>query len=500
VGLKGFPHSDLRTFIAAVDEMGELLRVDNVDRDSEVGPLTEAIAETIPGPPMVVYDQFAGFPKGYRLACQIMASYRRVALALGLDPETPKLELVRAVTRTLKAGEAGAMPPAFVEKAPVMENVFRGADVDLLKFPSTHYQPLNGGRFLGTGDSLINRDPESGYVNVGTYRMQVHERDLLGLWMSPGQQGRQVAQRYWDKGEACPVVATFGGDPLLFIVSQSKLPWGKSELDFIGGLRKKPFEVIKGPITGLPIPAHAEIAIEGEVPPPSVESREEGPFGEFPGYYSGGTAGMGGELQPVIKVKALYHRNDPIVMDESPMWPGAPQFGFTVHAGLLWDQLEGMGISDITGVYIYDTSFLVVIAIKQKYPGHAKQAAFGALGASAVARLGRYIVIVDDDIDPTNFREVLWAMETRVDPARDIDLIDGTWSTPLDPRMPPEKRENGDYTNSRAIFYAVRPYYYKDTYPPVGRSTPEVRQRILKKFAHVFEANQSRGGAKRWPL
>lgn len=99
---------------------------------------------------------------------------------------------------------------------------------------------------------MINRDPETGYINVGTYRMQVHESNLLGLWMSPGQHGRQICQRYWDQGKSCPVVAVFGEDPLSFIVSHSKIPWGHTELDQIGGLRGRPLEVIKGPITGLP--------------------------------------------------------------------------------------------------------------------------------------------------------------------------------------------------------------------------------------------------------
>jgi UbiD family decarboxylase len=483
----GFPHSNLRNFIDAVEEMGELLRLEQVDRDTEVGPLTEAIAENLPGPPMIVYDRFEGLQPGFRLVTQLMASHRRVALALGLDPSAPKLELVRQASRRM--AECQPVEPTFVESGPVMENVLIGDDVDLLRFPATHYAPLNGGRYLGTGDSLINRDPESGYVNVGTYRMQLHEKNLLGLWISPGQQGRTILEKYWERGESAPVVVTFGGDPLIFIASQSKIPWGVSELDFVGGLRGKPLEVVRGRFTGLPIPAEAEIAIEGEVPPPGVESREEGPFGEWPGYYSGGSVGTGGEPQPVIRVKALYHRNEPILSDETPMWPGAPQFGLTVHAGLLWDQLETMGISDVEGVYIFDTSYMIVIAIRQKYAGHAKQAGLAALAASAAARHGRYVVVVDEDIDPTNLKEVLWAMETRVDPARDIDIIDGTWSTPLDPRMPPEKRLNGDFTNSRAIFYAVRPYAYRDQFPPVGRSSREDRTRILTKFAKIFEGS-----------
>ena len=106
----------------------------------------------------------------------------------------------------------------------------------------------------------------------------------------------------------------------------------------------------------------------------------------------------------------------------------------------LWDQLESAGIQDIAGVYNH-TSYLTVVSIKQKYAGHAKQAGMAALSCAAANRNGRYVVVVDEDIDPTNVKEVLWAMMTRVDPPTNIDIVDGCWSTPLDPRMPPEKRE-----------------------------------------------------------
>jgi 4-hydroxy-3-polyprenylbenzoate decarboxylase len=129
---------------------------------------------------------------------------------------------------------------------------------------------------------------------------------------------------------------------------------------------------------------------------------------------------------------------------------------------------------------------LVVVAIKQRYAGHAKQAGMAALNCAAAARNGRYIVVVDEDIDPTNIQEVLWAMETRVDPATDIQLIDGCWSTPLDPRMPPEKRDGGDNTNSRAVFYAVRPFGWKERFPKTNRASKESIREVVEKFRGVL--------------
>jgi UbiD family decarboxylase len=481
------PYDDLRSFIEAVDDAGELVRLDGVDRDLEIGALTEAVTELLPGPPMVLFDRFAGFPVGHRVVTGVLASPRRVAMTLGLDPDLPSLALIREVA-TLLHGKP-PIPPAVVSSGPILENVLTGSSVDMTRFPASLFAALNGGRYIGTGCSLLNRDPESGYVNLGTYRMQVHEPDLLGLWMSPGQNGRTIAERYWSEGKACPVVATFGGDPLTFLASaQLKLPWGSSELDFIGGIKGRPVDVVTGPYTGLPIPASCEIAIEGEVPPPTVESREEGPFGEWPGYYSGGSAGVGGEAQPVIRIKAMYHRNDPILDDETPLWPGAPRMGVSVRAGFLWEQLEAMGIDGVVGVDVKDTSYLVVVAISQRYPGHARQVALAALSCSAVARHGRYVVVVDDDIDPTNMREVLWALETRVEPTTDIDIVRGLWSTPLDPTMPLANRASRDYTAGRAVFLAVRPYAERDSYPKVARSSRAARAAVLEKYAHLFRS------------
>jgi UbiD family decarboxylase len=473
---------DLQSFIAASQELDDWRQIDGANWDLEIGALTEATAELIPEAPLLLFDNIPGYPAGYRVASLSLASYRRTALALGLPTDRPKLELMRLASR--KITQARPLPPEFVRTGAVMENVFHGDEVDVLRFPVPRYHAEDGGRYIGTGDVLINRDPDSGFVNVGTYRQQVHERNLLGLWMSPGQQGRQIAQRYWDLGQACPVVATYGGDPLLFMASHTKFPWGASELDLAGGLRGRPVEVIEGPLTGLPIPAHAEIAIEGEIPPPSEESRDEGPFGEWPGYYSGGTRGTG-ERQPVIRVKALYHRNNPILLNETPLWPGAVKYGLPIQAGVLWDQLEAAGVQDITAVWMH-MAYLVVVAIKQRFAGHAKQVGMAVLACAAGARNGRYVVVVDDDIDPSDLKEVLWAMETRVDPASDIQIVDGCWSTPLDPRMPPDKRASKDHTNSRAIFYAVRPFTWRDKFPQVSRSPRELRRQVVEKYRDLL--------------
>jgi len=473
-------YRDFRGFIEKAQQVSDWRLIENADWDNEIGALIEATAE-LDSRPMVLFDKIKGYPAGFRLVSLAFANYRRTAVAFGLSPDKSKLEVVRLLARKMKSSKA--IPPVEVKTSPLMENVMTGDAVDLLKFPAPRFHDGDGGRYIGTGDCLINAEPESGFINAGTYRMQLHERNLLGLWMSPGQHGRMICGKYWEQGKSCPVVVAFSPDPLLFTLAHTKLAWGNSELDSTGGLMGRPLEIIRGPLTGLPIPAGAEIALEGEVPPPKEEARAEGPFGEWPGYYSGGTLGTG-EPQPVIRVKAIYHRNDPILEEEAPLWTGAMKIDGNPTAGILWDQLEAAGIQNVVGVYNHSPYF-TVIAIQQKYAGHAKQTGLAAVSSAAAARNGRYVVVVDDDIDATNMKEVLWAMMTRVDPKTNIDIVDGCWSTPLDPRMPPEKRESGDHTNSRAVFYAVRPFEWRDKFPKVSRSPRELREQTIKKFRGI---------------
>jgi len=474
--------NDLRQFIEAAKEVGDWREIRKADWNIEIGALIEATAELIPQPPILIFDEIRDYPAGFRVVGLAFAAYKRVALALGLPPDRSKLELVRLASRKIRSAQP--IPPQEVVRAPVTENVITGDEVDLFKFPALRSHEGDGGRYLGTGDVVINADPDSGFVNMGTYRMQLHDRNVLGLWMSPGQHGRMICAKYWERGKGCPIVATFGQDPLTFMASNTKIPWGTSEMDYVGGLRGRPLEIIKGPVTGLPIPAHAEVAIEGEAPPPTEEARDEGPFGEWPGYYSGGTIGTG-EPQPVIRVKAVYHRNHPILEDESPLWPGAYPMDLSLRGGLLWDQLESMGVQDVVGVYDY-SRYLWVVGIKQRYGGHARQVGHAAIAAAASARDGRYVVVVDEDIDPTNLKEVLWAMMTRVDPKTDIEIVEGSWSTPLDPRMPPEKKAARDYTNSRAIFYALRPFAWRDNFPKVSRVSRQLRETVVEKYRNIL--------------
>src|SRR5574341_152118 len=153
---------DLRQFIAACREHDRVEDIDGADWYEEIGALTEAVAELIPNAPLLLFDKIKGYPPGFRVLSLLITSPERVALSLGLPLGLPKLRLVRLATE--KIANAKPIPPEVVDVAPVMENVMTGEDVDLWKFPIPHYHAGDGGRYIGTGDNVINRDPDSGYV------------------------------------------------------------------------------------------------------------------------------------------------------------------------------------------------------------------------------------------------------------------------------------------------------------------------------------------------
>ena len=145
------------------------------------------------------------------------------------------------------------------------ENVDRDDQVDLFKFPVPLLHELDGGRYIGTGDLVIMRDPDDGWVNIGTYRVMVHDKNHVGLWMSPGKHGRLIRDKWFAKGKNCPVVISVGHDPLLFLSAGNEVNYGTEEFAHAAGHRGIPFDVINSELHGLPMPAHGEIVIEGEI-------------------------------------------------------------------------------------------------------------------------------------------------------------------------------------------------------------------------------------------
>ena len=467
-------YRDLREYIEAVDRLGELRVVNGADWDLEVGAITEVAARATK-PKVILFDNIRGYPKGFRVVTNAVCSAATTGLAFGLDPMLSGMEMIKAWKQ--KLGSYKPLKPVEVAHGPVTENVESGDKVDLLKFPTPRWHEHDGGRYIGTGCLVIMEDPDEKWTNVGTYRVCVHDRDTLGIWISPGKHGRLIREKYWANGKSCPVVISFGQDPVLTKVGSWYEPWGVSELEIAGWLRDEPVQVVRGKETGLPIPISSELAIEGFILPPQVESKQEGPFGEWTGYYASGTRN-----EPVVKVKNVMYRNDPIIFG-SP--PGISGKSVPLSAANVWLALEKAGVTDVQGVWEYTTRYITAISIKQKYGGHAKRTAMAMLG-STYGYHRRFIVIVDDDIDPSDIDQVLWALATRCDPATAIDVITEAWSTPLDPRITPEARAQRNFTNSVAVINACQPYHWKDQYAKTCYFPEEVRRETYEKWKDIL--------------
>jgi 4-hydroxy-3-polyprenylbenzoate decarboxylase len=287
-----------------------------------------------------------------------------------------------------------------------------------------------------------------------------------------------ILDKYVARGEPCPVLVCCGIDPMLFIFGGTKVHQGVSEIDYAGGHRGKPYDVVLSELHKLPIPAEAEVVLEGEIY--VDQKRAEGPFGEFTGYYASAVSN-----EPTIKVRRVYHRNDPILTVACPMRPPTDYSAAAsmIHSAMIWDQMERANLPGIRGVWVpWATRMLCFVSIKQMYAGHAKQAGMLAASVQAGGFCGRYTVVVDDDVDPTDNEAVLWAMATRSDPSIDIDIMRQTWSTALDPMLfkPP-------WHNNRAVIDACRPYGRLNDFPPVAEASPELRKQVREKWGHLLK-------------
>ncbi|MFC2013942.1 UbiD family decarboxylase [Chloroflexota bacterium] len=471
----------IRTLIQKLDETGQLKRVEGADWNIEIGAISNLMDEH-PGFALL-FDKVKDYPEGYRLVSNILDTTFAQRFIYNIPQGLSNIEVIRYWKD--KWSTYKPAPSAEVKTGPVMENVITGDNINILKFPVPKYHELDGGRYIGTGVVTITRDPDEGWINCGTYRVMVHDGKTLGFYVSPGKHANLMRQKYWAKGENCPVVMCFGQDPALFDMSNTKLQWGMSELDMLGYLKGEPVEVIKGHVTGLPIPATAEIVIEGFSPPPELDSRTEGPFGEWTGYYASGA-----RTEPVVYIKAIYHRDNPIihahpVSRASSFWYPPP-----LHTSAsLWNRLERAGSQGIQAVWMHGYGYRTtpVISIKQGHLGHAKEVA--TLAASLTtggAFAGKFTIVVDDDVDPTSWNDVWWAICTRCNPENQIDLTKGFLTSPLDPCVPPDKRAKGDFTQTKVIIDACKPYQWFKEFSLECKVSDEMKKRTMEKWNHLF--------------
>ncbi len=476
---------DLRQWLDEADKLGELKRAEGYSWEEDIGMAAELLQHD-DSAPVALFDKIPGAPEGWRVATNFFGGKRK-NMTLGLPTDLDKVGLSEAFLAHFRTIAGNPLPYEVVTEAPILENVMEGEAIDITRFPTPVWHDQDEGRrYIGTGSFNVTVDPDEGWVNVGTYRVMIHNEKQVGFYISPGKHGRIHRDKYESRGEAMPVCIVVGGDPLTFLMGCTEIPYGVCEFEIAGAYRGRPMQVVKGKHTGLPFPANAEIVIEGWVEP--GHRAPEGPFGEWTGYY-----GSKMRAEPVLDIKAIYYRNNPIILGCPPQRPPEEQARYraVMRSALLKDELAKAGVPDVVATWCHEAGGsrqLTAVSIKQRYPGHARQAGHMAAMCRSVAYAGKYVIVVDEDIDVANLEDLMWAVCSRSDPVKSIDFIENAWSTPLDPCISPWDKERGNFTNSRAVIDACRPFHWKDDYPVVNMPKPETARKAREMFGWMFES------------
>src|SRR3972149_11776170 len=215
---------DLRDYLKHVEEMGELKVIPGAHWDLEIGRLAELLfyRDTSPA---ALFDEIPGHPKGFRVLVNGIgfSKSKRLGLCLGIPSQEQAMDLVKTWRKRVR--ELKSLEPRLVSDGPILENVEEGNEVDLLKFPVPKWHPLDGGRYIGTGSVTITRDPEEGWVNLGTQRVMVHDRNTLGFFVAQGTHTSLLREKYWARGKPCPVVISFGHEPAFLLARGPEIPY-----------------------------------------------------------------------------------------------------------------------------------------------------------------------------------------------------------------------------------------------------------------------------------
>ncbi|MEM1578753.1 MAG: menaquinone biosynthesis decarboxylase [Archaeoglobaceae archaeon] len=475
------PYKDLREFISKLEEENELARIKlEVSPELEITEITDRVVKK--GGKALFFEK----PKGYSIPVLTNAfgSEKRMLMAL----EIKNFEEIRnrifsifkkrpssifdAIKGFESLKEIMAMSPRKVRNAPCMEK--RAESLE--KFPILKCWPKDGGKFI-TLPVVITRDPLSGELNAGVYRMQVFDGKTTGMHWQIHKHGAEHFRKVVEEGrDRIEVAVAIGVDPVILYSATAPLPEGVSEFAFAGFLRKERIELVECETIDLEVPATAEIVLEGYVK--VNELRLEGPFGDHTGYYTPP------EPYPVFHITNITHREDPIyhatIVGKPPMedaWLGKA----TERIFLPIIQLLNPEIVDLNLPVEACFHNLAIVSIKKRYPGQAKKVMFSLWGLGMLS-LTKILIVVDSDVNVQNLSEVLWAVTTRFDPARDVVLL---------PPSPTDALDHSAYIPNLAGKIGIdatkktKEEGYEREWAEVIEMSPEVKQRINSLWEEI---------------
>ncbi|MBI2849327.1 MAG: UbiD family decarboxylase, partial [Chloroflexi bacterium] len=432
------PFKDQRAYIARLEEEGEIQRVEKeVDWNLEVGAIIRRSYDL--KAPAPFFQKIKDYPSGCRILGAPLATSRRpnryharLAISLDLPPDSSVMDIMESYI----ARKKNLIKPILVSSGPCQENIHLGEDVDIEEFPAPLLHEGDGGRYIGTWHLVATKDPDSGWVNWGIYRLMMHDKKSTGIDLHPNQHIGFHYTKYETRNQPMEFAVAFGAEPVTPLVAGGSYAPGVDEMDIIGSLRGEPLELVKCLTVDLAVPATSEIVFEGEIRP--FERKDEGPFGEFTGYRASERG-----PRPVCRIRAVTHRHDPILPVSClgvPVDDSAARRPLV--AAELLDYLRSKGFP-VKMVYNAPevSPLLYMVSTKVPFTNYAKHLA-SALWGSPGGKTAPYVIIVDDDVDVTNINEVVWALTTRCHPEKGIFKVPNTTGSPLLPFINSYEKRN----------------------------------------------------------
>lgn len=470
------PFRDLREFITKLEKEGEAVRIeDEIDWNLEAGAMIRRSDEA--GLPAPFFQKVKDYPDGHRLFGEALGNQKRIAIAMDMDPSTPAEVLIEEYLERKQR----LIKPRIVDDAPCKENVQIGEAVDLLKFPVPMVHEGDGGRFIGTWHIDVTKDLDSDWVNWGEYRHMLHSKNTMGIQAGPYTHlGLMYYQKYEKKNKVMEIAIVMGGEPVCQFCAVSPTPFGVSEADVAGGIRGEPVELTKCETIDLMVPATAEIIIEGEMKP--KERMNEGPFGEYTGYSASHV-----RPAPVIHAKAVTYRNNPIFTMTSIGMPLAesPVNMSISWAGLFLEALRERGLPVVAVSLPPELSGMVtVVAVKAVSANIAAEIAHVIWGTQK-GRSIPYLIVVDEDVNPFDSKDVFHALVTKCHPSRGIIKLEQQVSTIFMP-----------WTNEYEQKYRVGPKTYFDCTWPLDWVPQNVPKRI--SFSECYPLDVQKKVLEMW--
>ena len=425
---------DLRQFISFLEKRGELMRISApVSAELEITEITDRMVKS--GGPALLFENVVGHSAP--LLINLFGTHKRVALALGVEDIEDLADRVRKLLSMAQGPPVGVAAkiralgdlmglarsrPKRVRSAPCQEVVAVGDDVNLYEMPVIKCWPQDAAPYI-TLPLVISRDPETGRRNVGTYRMQVYDRNTTGMHWQTHKVGARHDRRAREMGrERLEVAVALGADPATIWTGSMPLPPDMDELAVSGIIRGEPVEVARCKTVDLEVPANAEYVLEGYVTP--GELRDEGPFGDHTGYYSPP------EPYPVFHVSAITRRREPIYPTTMVGRPPTEDFFMGKAAERVMLPALQMALPEVADMNMPAEGIfhnLIIVSIRKEYPGHARKV-MHALWGLGLMTLVKTIIVVDHYVDVQDMSEVAWRVSCNINPSADVVFAEG----PLD--------------------------------------------------------------------